>query len=423
MVATLYNVLWAFILPVVRYRLQYKGKKDPAYMAHREERFCSPLVGPIQNAFWLHAVSLGETRAAEPFVTLMRKKHPEIPWLITAMTPAGREEAIKRYPFAQCRYLPYDKKKYVKQFLESYRPKAAFFMETEVWPNFVLQSKRRKIPLFLINARLSEKSFLRYRKVLFLLKPVFASFTYIFAQGEHDKRHFVALGSKRVGVFGNIKYDKPLYSSNPILEKLFQTVKSAHRPVVVAGSTRVDKSGVNEAFLLLKAWKPYKETGLLVIVPRHAEVFTAVYKEAYRLGYSVMRRSSGEIIKNDTEVLIGDSLGELMGYYKEADVAFVGGSLVATGGQNIIEPLSLGVPTLFGFSTYNFPEATVAALNYGAALQVATSDEWAKSTVTLLQNSLKRKMMAKNSCYFMAAHQGATVRVVDKIEEILYFGG
>ena len=417
-----YNALWVFILPIVRYRLRYKGKKNPAYKAHREERFFSPAIAPVQHAFWLHAVSLGETRAAESFITLMRKKYPEVPWLITTMTPAGREEAVKRYSFAQCRYLPYDKRKYVLQFLASHRPQAAFFMETEVWPNFVLCSKHRKIPLFLINARLEEGSFLRYRRFLSLFKPVFAAFTYIFAQGEQDKKRFAALGAERVGVFGNIKYDKPFHGPNPVLKKLFQVVKSAYRPIVVVGSTRVDKAGVNEAFLLLKAWQPYKKAALLVIVPRHVEAFAAVYEEAHRLGYVVARRSSGEIIKSNTEVLIGDSLGELMGYYQEADVAFVGGSLVATGCQNIIEPLSLGIPTLFGFSTYNFLDATAAALSFGAALQVTTSDEWAKTTIALLRNPLKRKTMAENSHRFMAAHRGATAHIVDKIGEMLHFG-
>ena len=342
-----YQLLWKIAPPLIRRYLRKRARLAPAYLQHWDERFGKPYPEPVQQAIWIHAVSVGETRAAAPVIAALRQHFPDAPLLLTQMTPTGRETAEQLYPDAQCRYLPYDRPDYVAQFLREHQPLFGVLMETELWPNWVLGAHQAQVPLFLANARLSEKSLQGYQKAAPLFTPVMAKLRAVFAQTEADAERLRLLGAQQVSVCGNSKYDIAPPASALSLAADFKT-RIGKRPVVVCGSTRVDKQGVDEAELLLQAWQGANSNALLVLVPRHPERFEAVLQAALKLGFKVQKRSDGENVAADTQVWIGDSMGELFAYYAAADVVFVGGSLVDTGCQNVIEPIACGKPRYLG---------------------------------------------------------------------------
>ena len=409
-----YQLLWRMAPPLLRRYLRKRGRLAPAYLQHWDERFGQPYPEPVQGASWIHAVSVGETRAAAPVIAALQQYFPNAPLLLTQMTPTGRATAEQLFPEAQCRYLPYDRPDYVAQFLREHRPLFGVLMETELWPNWIVGANKAQVPLFLANARLSEKSLQGYQKAASLFSPVMQKLAAVFAQTEADAQRLRQLGAQHVSVCGNSKYDIAPPSSAMTLAAEFKA-RIGERPVVVCGSTRVDKQGVDEAELLLQAWQGADSEALLVIVPRHPERFEAVFQAALQLGFKVQKRSDGAAVAADTQVWIGDSMGELFGYYACSDVVFVGGSLVDTGCQNVIEPIACGKPTLFGFSTYNFQAACTAALDAGVAKQVATPADWRMLTLQLLQNRPERQQMQQQAQAFIHTHQGASARIAEQI--------
>ena len=413
----LYQQLWRIAPPLIRHYLRKRAQKNPAYLQHWGERFGEPFAQPVQNAIWLHAVSVGETRAALPLVNALRQQFPDAPFLLTQMTPTGRDTAQHLFPDAQCRYLPYDKPEYVAQFLAEHQPRFGILMETEIWPNLIQACQQQHIPLFLANARLSEASHRGYQKIASVIRSAMQGFTACFAQTEADAQRLSSLGAQQVQVCGNTKYDFP---PPPELTGLAAQLKqqAGARPIVVCGSTRV-KNDVDEAELLLQAWQAYRGDALLVLVPRHPERFEAVYQSACRLGYRCQRRSDNQAIAPDTQIWLGDSMGELLAFYQIADMAFVGGSLVDTGCQNIIEPIAYGVPTLFGFSTYNFAATCANAVAAGAAKQVASAAEWQQTVEDWLQHPAKRQAYASQAHAFIHAHQGASERIAAAIKPLV----
>ena len=288
-----YQLLWKIAPPLIRRYLRKRARLAPAYLQHWDERFGKPYPEPVQQAIWIHAVSVGETRAAAPVIAALRQHFPDALLLLTQMTPTGRETAEQLYPDAQCRYLPYDRPDYVAQFLREHQPLFGVLMETELWPNWVLGAHQAQVPLFLANARLSEKSLQGYQKAAPLFTPVMAKLRAVFAQTEADAERLRLLGAQQVSVCGNSKYDIAPPASALNLATDFKT-RIGKRPVVVCGSTRVDKQGVDEAELLLQAWKGADSNALLVLVPRHPERFEAVLQAALKLGFKVQKRSDGE---------------------------------------------------------------------------------------------------------------------------------
>ncbi|HID8649929.1 TPA: lipid IV(A) 3-deoxy-D-manno-octulosonic acid transferase [Neisseria meningitidis] len=411
----LYDVLWLLAPIWIRRYLDKRSGSAPAYRAHRDERFGKPYPNPITGAVWIHAVSVGETRAAQSLIRELRRRFPDAPLLMTQMTPTGRETAQVLFPDAQCRYLPYDKKTWVRQFLREHRPMFGILMETEIWPNLMRECRRAGVPLFLANARLSEKSLNGYLKVRRLIRPAAASLTGCLAQTEADAARLAKLGAASVQVCGNTKYDIIPSEQMKTLAGQFEK-RIGGRPVAVCGSTRVYR-GEDEAEKLLAAWQQYRGDALLVVVPRHPEHFQTVFETAKRFGFKVQRRSDGLPVEPDTQVWIGDSMGELYAYYLCADVAFVGGSLVDSGCQNIIEPLSCGVPTIFGFSTYNFSEACRHALASGAAVQVESADAWREAVEKTLSSEGGGMQMQARVDGFIAQHRGAGARIAEAVRE------
>lgn len=414
---TVYQCLWQIAPPLLRCYLRRRARLAPAYADHWPERFGHPQLQPLKNAIWIHAVSVGETRAAAPLVAALQQYFPDAPLLITQTTPTGRRTAEQLFPQAQCRYLPYDRRRYVAQFLQDHQPRFGLIMETEIWPNLIHACAERSVPLFLANARLSARSQRGYLKVRSLVYPALQTLSGCFAQTPADAARLSAIGAAHIRVCGSSKYDiVPPDAMRALAQRFRQRIGA--RPVVVCASTRYYKN-TDEAELLLRAWQSYRGNALLVIIPRHPERFQATSDIAQALGYRVQKRSDNQPVNAQTQVWIGDSMGELFAYYLTADVAFVGGSLVDTGAHNIIEPIACGVPTLFGSSTYNFAAVRRDALAAGAARQVGTSAEWVSATQQLLTDAVQRQHMAAQAHTFITAHQGASQCMAETIAEII----
>lgn len=410
----LYRILWIIAPPFIRHYLRRRSQKQANYALNWHERFGQTYPHAKQGVIWIHAVSVGETRAAAPLLEKLKLAFPNTPVLITQMTPTGRETAQLLYPDAQCRYLPYDHPKWVRRFLREHRPLFGVLMETEIWPNLIKACHQQSIPLFLANARLSQQSQCSYMKVHQLIAPVMAQLTACYAQSQDDALRLEKIGAKQIQVMGNTKYDiTPPPSSFKLAQELKQ--KIGQRTVWVVASTRQHHE-TDEAILILETLQhrlpPHV---LLIIVPRHPERFTAVAEAATQLGFQTQKRSDGQTVHPHTQVWIGDSMGELFAYYHLADFVFVGGSLVHTGCQNIIEPLSCGKPVLFGPSTYNFQTTCEYALKEGVAKQVHSAEELIQTALTWANDLNQCRPFAERAIQFVQKHQGASQKITDDI--------
>lgn len=415
----LYSWAWQLATPLVRHYLKKRARKAPAYLQHWDERFGSQLRPRATGAIWIHAVSVGETRAAQPVVDALRQAWPDAPLLMTQMTPTGRATALQLYPDAEVRYLPYDYPQAVQAFLAAYQPRLGVLMETELWPNLIHAAAEQNIPLFLANARLSEKSLHGYLKIKGLVAPALAKLRAVAAQTPEDGERLRQLGAGDIEVCGNTKYD---IQPPPAQLELAETFKAwiGQRRVLVCASTRD-----GEEALILDAWQaaPRLADTLLVLIPRHPERFGEVARLAEDRGLRVQRRSAGGPLDVATQVWIGDSMGEVFAYFACADLAFVGGSLLPLGCHNLIEPASVGVPVLFGPSVFNFKQAAALALAAGAARQVGSAAELMDAVAELLADGDSHRAMRQAALDFSAAHRGASVRMVELFRRKLSASG
>ncbi len=415
LLTTLYNALWRIAPPLIRRYLRQRARKNPAYLEHWNERFGEPHPSPMQQPIWIHAVSVGETRAAQPLIAELQHRFPNAPLLLTQMTPTGRATAAQLYPQAQCRYLPYDRRDWVAQFLREHRPQLGILMETEIWANLISGCHKNRIPLFLANARLSEKSQRSYQKIPSLIRPALRQLTAICAQTPADAQRLQQLGAPNPIVCGNTKYDIPIPPQISELATQFRQ-KIGNRRVFLAASLR-EKDGQDEAELILNAW--HNTDALLIIIPRHPERFQAAYDLAQQRGFKTQKRSDNTPIQPDTQVWIGDSMGEMYAYFQAADIVFIGGSLVDTGCQNIIEPLQCGKPVLFGPSIYNFQAACQEALSAGVAQQIHSASELVQTVTQQLTQPEIHTQQASRAAEYLAQHRGASQRIADVIEQHL----
>lgn len=413
MLSALYQGLWQIAPPLLRHYLRRRARANPAYADHWHERFGGAYAAPVQGAVWIHAVSVGENQAALPLVEALRQYFPDAPLLMTQMTPTGRAAAQKLFPEAQCRYLPYDRRDWVRRFLAEHRPRFGILMETEIWPNLMHACREADVPLFLANARLSARSERGYRRVRGLVSPALQTLSGCFAQTADDARRLQNIGAANVVVCGNSKYDVPPPPDAAQRAEELRRLAGGRR-IVLAASTR-ELDGTDEAELILRAWTAYRGDALLLVVPRHPERFQAACDAAAALGLTVQRRSSREIVRADTRVWIGDSMGEMAAYCRCAEAVFVGGSLVDTGCQNIIEPLAAGKAVFFGPSTYNFQAACAGALAAGAAVRVDSAEELVARWTAYLDNPDPQQAAAARA--FVTAHQGAAERMARAVAE------
>lgn len=405
----LYSLIFLLLLPLILLRLYWKGRQLPAYRQHIGERLGFYPDSP-GRFIWLHAVSVGETRAAAPLVRQLQQRYPEFSVLLTQMTPTGRETARQLFGDSViCVYLPYDLPWIIRRFLRHFRPAFGILMETEIWPNLIEQCQQANVPLYLANARLSERSAKGYAKLQKLVRPAFAGLTRIAAQTAADAQRLAALGANQPLVCGNIKFDV-----SPPADLAQQSAKLAdllgeNRQILLCASTRE-----GEEALLLDAFQQlqWPDKVLLLIVPRHPQRFDEVANQISQRGLSLQKRSAGLPIAATTRAVLGDSMGEMFAYFSVADVAIIGGSIQPLGGQNLIEACAVGTPVLFGPHMFNFAEASRLALEAGAAQQANSADELIAQAHALLQDLPRQQQMAAAGVAFSQAHRGATERII-----------
>jgi 3-deoxy-D-manno-octulosonic-acid transferase len=434
MLRLVYRALWLLVAPLAVLRLLIRSRRERGYREHIGERFG---FGPARRAddlaplIWVHAVSVGETRAAQPLIDALQQAHPDARILLTHMTPSGRATGVELYGERVSRsYLPYDSPSLVRRFLRAWRPSLGIVMETEVWPTLIDECKRADIPLVLTNARMSARSFKRAAKFGSATREVFGGFTRVLAQTQSDAERLSALGARNIAVLGNLKFDM---TAPPELYARGHAWRAAigERPVWVAASTREGEEAlVLQAFTTLRTRVP---DALLILVPRHPQRFDEVAVLIDSAALSYVRRSAwagrvaaagsgidaAPVLPADVNVLLGDSMGEMSAYYAASDLAFIGGSLLPLGGQNLIEACAAGVPVLIGPHTFNFTQATNDAIAEGAALRVSDPAALARDLRELFTDKPRRLAMSAAASAFAAKHRGATARTVAVLGALL----
>ena len=410
----LYALAWLGATPFILARLAWRARRQHGYVERVGQRFGRH--GPVPEArrIWIHAVSVGETRAAAPIVEALGKRYPAHRILLTHMTPTGWATGEALFGDSVDRaWLPYDYGFAVRRFLARFRPEAGLILETELWPRLLEECARAGIPVVVANGRLSERSAGRYARVPSLARWALGSVAGVAAQTQADARRFASIGARDVAVTGNVKFDMAVPEEARALGAAFRARFGPGRPVWVAGSTRE-----GEEALLLDAFRRHGAASgaLLAIVPRHPQRFDEVAALAASRGFATARRSGEAPLDAATQVLVGDSMGEMLAYYAAADVVVMGGSLLPFGGQNLIEACAVGRPVIVGPHTYNFEEASESAIAAGAAIRVADADEALAAAAALAADDARRADMGARALAFVAAHRGAVDRLVDWIE-------
>ena len=416
----LYSLLWWCLLPFVVVRLLWRSRREPGYLQHLAERFAFYSVQPSASLIWVHAVSVGETRAAEPLLRGLLSRYPDHKILLTHMTPTGRAAGKALFgnePRLIQAYLPYDTLSMMARFVKHFRPRLCVLMETEVWPALIQACKAADVPVALVNARLSERSLRRGQSFAGLLGRTAGQLSLVAAQSDADAERLRMMGVREVQVTGNLKFDVTVPTAMTAAgQSLRQQI--GNRPVLLCASTREGE----EALLLsgyMKATLP--PDLLLMIVPRHPQRFSEVAKLFEDQGLRVVCKSQhrGAAVPVDTQLLIGDTMGEMFAYYAASDLAFIGGSLLPTGGQNLIEACACGKPVLLGPHTYNFAHASEVAIAQGAAVRVYDAAQIFKMTFELLVDQDRLQNMSQAARRFAENEGGATQNTLELLLAIL----
>jgi 3-deoxy-D-manno-octulosonic-acid transferase len=422
----LYSLLFHLGLPLLALRIIWRGWQAPAYRQRLGERFALGLPALKPGGIWLHAVSVGESIAAAPLVRELLTRYPELPITITCMTPTGSERIQALFcqgEFAhrvQHCYLPYDLPWAAARFIRRLQPSLAVIMETELWPNHIHQCAKRGVPVVLANARLSERSARGYARFAKLTAPMLGELSLIAAQTELEAQRFRDLGARPecVTVTGSIKFDLHLDEQlKPRAQALRAEWQAVQRPVWIAASTHAGEDEiVLAAHRQLLGQQPQ---ALLILVPRHPERFASVFELCQKHGFNTCRRSLAQAPEANTQVMLGDTMGELLFLYALADAALVGGSLVANGGHNLLEPAALGVPVLSGPHLFNFSEIAKLLRDAGALHEVVDASGLATSLLPLLTVPEQAEQMAAAGLAVVKANQGALQRLLDGIAALL----
>ncbi|KAF1036261.1 MAG: 3-deoxy-D-manno-octulosonic acid transferase [Herbaspirillum frisingense] len=421
----LYSLLWWIAMPLVLVRLWRRGRKEPGYRAHVAERLgCYPrLPDPAARFIWVHAVSVGETRAAEPLIDALKREYPRHSILLTCMTATGRATGAQLFGKHGARvvqsFLPYDTGWMCARFLRHFKPAACILMETEVWPSLIAQCRRHRVPVMLANARLSERSLRRGQRFATLLRPAAEAIDCVGAQSEADAKRLRAFGARHVEVTGSLKFD--VQPPADVVERGLAWKRAiGARKVLLCASTREGE----EQLILDALGKLGKTDWLTVIVPRHPQRFDEVAAMVQAHGLIMRRRSEleGDFQVDGVDVLLGDSMGEMFAYYAVCDAAFIGGSLLPLGGQNLIEAFALGKPVLIGPHTFNFDFVTKEAVAAGAAMRVEDARGLLLESGALFADAPAMNAMGAAAGAFASHHQGATVRTIALIAPLLFKG-
>ena len=405
---TAYSAIFYLLTPFILLRLLWRSIKAPDYRLRWRERFACYDKSYPQNVIWFHAVSVGEAEAVFPLVRHLQTQFPQAKFLITTTTPTGsaRVRAVLGQTVEHV-YLPYDLPIIIRRFMRCFKPMLAVIMETEIWPNLFSACGENNIPLYVINARLSEKSACGYLKLPSLIHPVLANIKQVAAQTQEDANRFIAIGAKpeQVAVVGNIKFD--LEIPEEIIEEGQQLKASVfnQRFVWLVASTH---NGEEQTFMdIYKELKPTIPELLLLIVPRHPERFTEVGELCGQNKLAVVTRTSKQPCKPNTDVYLADTMGELKMLYATADIAFIGGSMVPVGGHNLLEAAAIGVPVLFGPYMANFKEIADKVLSHNAAIQCQDNAAIVKAIQALYSDSNYRNLLITKGKAFVQTNRGA----------------
>lgn len=422
MLRSVYTALLYAFAPIALAGTALRGLRDPAYRERLSERLGftqARLPAGAARPLWIHAVSVGEVQAAASLVRALLKKYPGHPLLITTATPTGAQRVRALFgESVRHAFLPYDLPGAVRRFLDRVQPALAIVMEREIWPNLFGECERRRIPIVLASARISERSAGRHRKFAALFGEALSSNVTVAAQTEQDAERYRAIGAQRVLVTGNVKFDidEP-FAARQAGESL-RTKQLGNRPAWVAGSTHDgEEQQLLAAHRLVRVQRP---DALLVLVPRHPNRFEAVRAWLKTEQVAFVSRSRDEAVTPATAVLLVDTLGELMTFYAAADIAFVGGSLIATvGGHNLLEPAVLARPILVGPHNFNAPDIAQLLLASGAARQVDSAQQLADALLELYANPALRAEMGTQASAIVAGNRGALAQVMQLIEPLL----
>ncbi len=421
MIRFFYSLLVYFLLPFTCFKLIYRGFRQPDYLKHWSERYgfysaSTKKIWGKRKILWIHAVSVGETKAAIPLIKLSLKKYPRHHLLITHGTPTGRVTSIDiKHSRIHRIYLPFDTPDATKRFLNTFRPEIGLLLETELWFNLIHQAFQKSIPLYLVNARLSEKSFQLYKRISLLVEPSLQELTGVLAQTRNDAKRFEALGARNLEVIGNLKFDVgPPRDTNKQSTALKKHLHLKNQLVLLIASSRQDE----EEIILQRLLKLQYKNLVTIFVPRHPQRFKEVELMLKKYGASFIKRSDKKIKVKPYQFILGDSMGEMYSYYNLANIALMGGTILPYGGQNLIESMAMNVPVILGPHTYNFYDVSNEAIRTGAGLRIQTLDELEKVLPQMLHSSSQLKM--KKACSeMMHSHQGATLRILNKIKPML----
>lgn len=425
-----YGAGMRLLLPALLLRLWWRARREPLYgMAVSERLGFGPATAP--GAVWLHAVSLGETRAAEPLVRALRLQWPEVPILLTHGTATGRAagEHLLELGDHQC-WLPLDTPGAVRRFFRRHRPALGILMETEVWPQLLHAAQRAGVPVVLANARLSEKSLRRSLCLDALLRPAAQSLAQALAQTEADAQRLRQAGVVDVQVLGNLKFDQ--HPSAALLAVGESWSAGLSRPVVLAASWREGEDAP-----LLDAWRALLERRaatattstsqpqpLLLLVPRHPQRFDEVARQVTQAGLTLVRRSTWGAagpgtVARAAQVWLGDSMGEMPAYYACADAALLGGSFAPLGGQNLIEAAACACPVFLGPHTFNFQQAAEGAVAAGAAWRCTDLDEAVAAACALADRPAARAAASAAAVSYAGRDQGAAARMARTLRHFI----
>lgn len=414
MIRFFYTLLLLLISPLLLYSLYKKKEGKPAFGVRWKEHFgCTPPLKSKLKPIWIHAVSVGEAIAAIPIIKALKKQNPEQPILVTTTTSTGAEQIEKLGDLVEHRYMPIDFSFAVRGFLKATNPEKMLIMETELWPNTLHTVAKFGIPISVLNARLSEKSYLGYKKVQPIFNLLGKHLTHVCCQYQDDANRFIALGidEARVHVTGSVKFDIEI--TDEVIEsgKQLRQQLGTNRPVWIAASTH---KGEDEQ--VLAAHQELLKTipdALLILVPRHPERFNDVFELSSYSGFNSVRRTSNEMVTAETQVYLGDTMGEMLVLIGAADVCFMGGSLLGdkVGGHNVLEPAALGVPVIIGPSYYNFKEI-VDKLRDEQGIVVCESAHIGSSIVTLINDNSEYKSLQNAATNVVKSNQGALARSI-----------
>jgi 3-deoxy-D-manno-octulosonic-acid transferase len=416
----LYTFFFYLFIPAIILRLFWRGFRAPAYWRRWPERFGFYPPLSVQQCLWIHAVSLGEVQAAIPLIKRLQSQYTTFPLLVTTMTPTGADRITALFGDQVTHvYLPYDLPGAVKRFLNHMRPRLAIIMETELWPNLFHACTQHAVPILLANARLSVQSTKRYQYVGSLMQQVLSSVSTIAAQTELDAQHFMTLGAMptQIQVTGNIKFDMELSAHWHTQAAALRRSWGKKRRVWIAASTHAGEEDV--VLTALASVKQHIKDFLLVLVPRHPERFNAVAALCLKQGYTLARRSRGEPCEATTDIYLGDTLGELAVLYGACDVAFVGGSLVAVGGHNLLEPAMAGLPIITGPYVFECAEISRQLVALQAAQHIHNATQLAAKLLVYLKDETLRHQTGERARLFAQRNRGALQRLWPLIERYI----